>query len=116
MKRGEIYLVNFGKKNNSEFGKIRPALIIQNEIANRNIDKVDFKGVSVIPLTTHLCGGNVRVLVEKRDHLETTSEICINELCTLDLSRIDLNTRLTALSTEEQREVNVKLLQHLGLP
>ena len=56
MKRGEIYLVNFGKKYNSEFEKIRPALIIQNDIANRNIDKVAFKGVSVIPLTTTIIG------------------------------------------------------------
>lgn len=38
IRRGEIYLVNFGKKYNSEFGKTRPALIIQNDIANRNID------------------------------------------------------------------------------
>ena len=48
MRRGEIYLTNFGKKYNSEFGKIRPALIIQNDIANRNIDKVQFKGVTLI--------------------------------------------------------------------
>jgi mRNA interferase MazF len=115
MKRGEIYLINFGKKYNSEFGKIRPALIIQNDVANRNIDKVAFKGVSVIPLTTNLSGGNLRLQIEKRDNLETTSEICINELCTLDLSRIDFNTLLTKLTLEEQREVNLKLSQHLGL-
>ncbi len=39
MKRAEVYLVNFGKKYNSEFGKVRPALIIQNDVANRNIDR-----------------------------------------------------------------------------
>lgn len=115
MKRGEIYLVNFGKKYNSEFGKIRPALIIQNDIANRNIDKVAFKGVSVIPLTTNLSGGNLRLTINKRDNLETISEICINELCTLDLSRIDMTILLTKLTLEEQKEVDLKLSQHLGL-
>ena len=35
MRREEVYLLSFGKKYNSEFGKIRPALIIQNDIANR---------------------------------------------------------------------------------
>jgi len=115
MKRGEIYLVNFGKKYNSEFGKIRPALIIQNDVANRNIDKVVFKGVSVIPLTTNLCGGNLRLQIDKRDNMDATSEICINELCTLDISRIELDTLLTKLTFEEQREVNLKLSQHLGL-
>jgi len=115
MRRGEIYLVNFGKKYNSEFGKIRPALIIQNDIANRNIDKVAFKGVTVIPLTTNLCGGNLRLQIAKRDALETISEICINELCTLDISRIVLGTTLTTLTHEEQKELDMKLSQHLGL-
>jgi len=115
MKRGEIYLVNFGKKYNSEFGKIRPALIIQNDIANRNIDKVAFKGVSVIPLTTTISGGNLRITIDKRDNLEAISEICINELCTLDLSRIDTIVLLTKLTQEEQKEVNFKLSQHLEI-
>jgi len=30
MKQGDIYLVNFGKKYNSEIGKIGPAVIVQN--------------------------------------------------------------------------------------
>jgi mRNA interferase MazF len=115
MKRGDIYLVNFGKKYNSEFGKIRPALIIQNDIANRNINKVDFKGVSVIPLTTTISGGNLRVTINKRENLKQKSEICINELCSLDLSRIELDNLLTKLTSKEIQEVNDKLKQHLGM-
>ena len=115
MKRGEIYLVNFGKKYNSEFGKIRPALIIQNDIANRNIDKVEFKGVTVIPITTNLCGGNLRVKIQARENLQQDSEVCINELCTLDLSRIDLSNKLTTLNDEELEEVRIKLMKHLEL-
>ena len=115
MKRGEIYLVNFGKKYNSEFGKIRPALIIQNDIANRNIDKVIFKGVTVIPISTNITGGDLRVAILKRDSLEKTSEICINELCTLDISRIQLEKILTSLSTEELEQTNIKLATHLGI-
>ena len=115
MKRGKIYLVNFGKKYNSEFGKIRPALIIQNNVANRNIDKVEFKGVTVIPITTNLCGGNLRVKIQSRENLLQDSEICINELCTLDLSRIDLDKKLTTLNIEELEEVGIKLMKHLEL-
>jgi mRNA interferase MazF len=114
MRRGEIYLVNFGKKYNSEFGKVRPALIIQNDIANRNIDKVDFKGVTLIPLTTIISGGNLRVTLNSRNDLQKKSEICINELCTLDLSRIDLDKRLTILTSNELEEVEQKLKLHLG--
>lgn len=115
MKRGEIYLVNFGKKYNSEFGKVRPALIIQNDIANRNIDKVAFKGVTAIPLTTSISGGNLRVNLKPRDRLEKESQICINELCTLDISRINLDNPLTTLTQDELNEVDRKLLAHLGL-
>lgn len=115
MKRGEIYLVNFGKKYNSEFGKVRPALIIQNDVANRNIDRVEFKGVTVIPLSTNIFGGDLRVKIEQREQLEKPSEICINELCTLDISRINLEKLLTSLTSEELTEVNMKLTKHLEL-
>ena len=115
MKRGEIFLVNFGKKYNSEFGKIRPALIIQNNIANRNIDKFAFKGVTILPLTTLITGGDVRVHIGVRDALEKESEICINEICTLDQSRIKLEKSLTILTESEMDEVNTKILWHLGL-
>ncbi len=115
MKRGEIYLVNFGKKYNSEFGKVRPALIIQNDVANRNIDKVIFKGVTLLPLTTIICGGDVRVLIEARENLKKKSEVCINEVCTLDISRIQFDKLLTALTEKEMDEVNNKILWHLHL-
>jgi mRNA interferase MazF len=115
MRRGEIYLVNFGKKYNSEFGKIRPALIVQNDIANRNIDKVAFKGVTLLPLTTNITGGSVRVKLKKRENLKEDSELCINELCTLDISRIDTSRLLTKLTSKEQEEVDEKLKKHLGV-
>jgi len=115
MKRAEIYLVNFGKKYNSEFGKVRPALIIQNNIANRNIDKVIFKGVTLIPISSNIVGGDLRVKISKRDKLEKDSEICINEVCTLDLSRIDLENCLTTLTMLELKEVESKFLRHIGV-
>ena len=115
IKRGEIYLVNFGKKYNSEFGKFRPALIIQNDIANRNIDKVAFKGVTLLPLTSNITGGTIRVFVPRRGKLLKESEICINEICTLDLSRIDREKRLTVLAKAEMEEVETKLKIHLGI-
>ena len=114
MRRGEIYLVNFGKKYNSEFGKVRPALIIQNDTANRNIDKVLFKGVTLLPMTTTISGGDVRVMLEARDNLQKNSEVCINEICTLDMSRIKIDHCLTVLTEKEMNEVDHKILWHLG--
>lgn len=115
IRRGEIYLVNFGKQYNSEFGKVQPALVIQNNLANRVLEKVFFKGVTVIPLTTNLVGGDVRVAIHARDCLKQNSEICINELCTLDISRFNLDQTLTQLTENEMQEVALKLQQHLGV-
>ena len=115
IKRGEIYLFNFGKKYNSEFGKVRPALIIQNDVANRNIDKVAFKGVTLIPLSTSICGGDVRVFIKAREKLEQNSEACINEICTLDISRIVPETLLCIASDAEMMEVEGKLKKHLSV-
>ena len=115
MKRGEIYLVNFGKKYNSEFGKVRPALVIQNDTANRNIDKVLFKGVTLLPMTTKISGGDIRVMIKARGRLEKDSEVCINEICTLDMSRISLDECLITLSEEEMQDINSKMLWHLQL-
>jgi len=67
MKRGEIYLVNFGK--------------------------VYFKGITLIPLSTKISGENLRVIIKARENLKQDSEICINELCTLDISRLQLEKR-----------------------
>ncbi len=41
--------------------------------------------------------------------------MCINELCTLDMSRIYLDNVLTVLSDEELEEVELKLKTHLSL-
>ena len=115
IKRGEIWLVNFGKKYHSEFGKVRPALVIQTDLINNIIDKIVFKGVTVIPLTTNLTGGDLRVLISKREKLERDSEICINELCTVDISRFIGTEPLTVLNEEEIKEVDKKLKIHLSL-
>jgi mRNA interferase MazF len=54
-------------------------------------------------------------LIKKRDALEQNSEICINELCTLDLSRIDETKKCTVLHSKEMEEVDMKLKRHLGI-
>ncbi len=71
--------------------------------------------MTVIPMTTRITGGNIRVFVAKREDLEQDSEICINELCTLDLSRIALENLLTTPHEDELQEVDVKLREHLGI-
>jgi len=114
LKRGEIYLVNFKKKYNDEFGKARPALIFQTDILNENIEKLPFKTVAVIPLSTQVLGGHFRVVVNKRDKLDKQSEVVVNWICTLDYSLIYQGKLLTTLSAVELKEVENKMMLFLG--
>jgi len=102
IRQGEIYLVDFGKKYHSELGKIRPAVVLQNDLLNRALEETPFKGVVVVPLTTDLCGGDYRLAIGPRDKLEQESEAVANWVCTMDLRRFDSETGpLTRLTPQE---------------
>ena len=61
MKRGEVWWVAFDPAVGSEIQKTRPAIIVSNDSANRNL-----KRVVVVPLTTNtsrVFPGEARVIV-----------------------------------------------------
>lgn len=93
-KRGEIYLVNFDPAIGSEIKKTRPALIIQNNIANR-----------YSPVTI------VAALTSKFDELYPTevlvgknSIVQLNQIRTIDRKR--LVKRVGVLSLETMDKIN----------
>ncbi len=114
MRRGDIYLVNFKKRYQGEFGKVRPAVILQTDLLNKHLGELPYKTVALIPLTSDLQGGSFRVGLGKRDALEVESEIVINWICTLDASLIHTDKLLTQLTPDEISEVERKLLLFLG--
>lgn len=106
IRQGQIYLVNFAKTYHSEFGKIRPAVVIQDNFLNRALETTAFKGIVVIPLTTQLAGGDYRYPISARDKLLQDSEAVTNWVCTLDLARFDLQTGvITELNAQEFSEL-----------
>jgi len=114
IKRGEIYLVDFGKKYQSELGKVRPAMILQSNYVNDNLDVAQFKSVLVVPLTTDLRGGRFRFEIDARDRLEKKSELIVNWMCTVDCQRIVSTNLLTTLSRNELTELKTKLDFFMG--
>ena len=114
IKRGEIYLVDFGKKYQSELGKIRPAMILQSNYVNDNLDVARFKSVLVVPLTTDIKGGRFRFKLSAREKLEKESELIINWMCTVDLKRVVSAEPLTILSQNELIELKTKLDFFMG--
>ncbi len=114
IKRGEIYLIDFGKKYHSELGKIRPAMILQSNYVNNNLDIAPFKSVLVIPLTTDIKGGRFRFAIDSREKLEKKSELIINWICTIDLKRVVNDEPLTILTQNELIKLKTKLDFFMG--
>jgi len=110
IKQGEIYLVDFAKKYNSEFGKVRPAVILQNDFLNRSLEISKYQSVLVVPLSTQDIQTEYKIEVTPRDNLKEKSFIVANWLCTLDLKRIQIEKGIiTKLSSDEIQQLKVKI-------
>ena len=110
IQQGEVYLVDFAKKYNSEFGKIRPAVILQNNFLNRALEDQHYQSVLVVPLSTQDIQTQYKIEIKPRDNLQERSFIVANWLCTLDIKRIELKKGvLTKLSSKELQELKSKI-------
>jgi mRNA interferase MazF len=107
MKRGEVWWVAFDPAVGSEVQKTRPAIIVSNDSANRNL-----KRVIVVPLTTnttHIFPGEARITV--------AGELCkamSDQLMAAD--KVRLKDNLATLSKSDMLEVERAMCVHLGLP
>jgi len=86
IKRGDIVIVNLDPVKGSEQGKIRPALIIQNDTGNQ------YSPTTIIaPITSTIFSKefptNVQIL-SRESGLEKDSTILLNQIRTIDKSRI----------------------------
>lgn len=111
LKRGEIYLVNFDSTIGSEIKKTRPALILQNDIANR------YSPITIVSAITsqfeeHLYPTEVLVKAPEGG-LEVNSVVLLNQIRSADKHR--LFKRLGALNQETMRQVDRALLISLSL-
>ena len=110
IEQGEVYLVDFSKKYNSEFGKVRPAVILQNNFLNRALEISKYQSVLVVPLSTQDIQTEYKIEVMPRDNLKDKSFIVANWLCTLDLKRIQMDKGIiTKLSSDELQQLKRKL-------
>jgi mRNA interferase MazF len=110
IEQGEVYLVDFAKKYNSEFGKVRPAVILQNNFLNRSLENKQYQSVLLVPLSTQDIQTDYKIEIEPRDNLKEKSFIVANWLCTLDLKRIQLEKGIiTKLSTDELQQLKLKI-------
>ena len=107
MKRGDVWWVEFEPAIGSEIRKTRPAIIISNDAANRNLARV-----VVIPVTSNTerqYPGEALITVG-----DALGKAMIDQIMAADKMR--LKTKLATLSKIDMKEVENAILLHFGMP
>ena len=107
MKRGEVWWVEFDPAVGSEITKTRPAVIVSNDAANRNLARV-----VVVPFTSstgRLYPGEALVTVGNQK-----SKAMADQIMAADKSR--LKSLLGVLSKPDVQAVEDAIRVHLGMP
>jgi mRNA interferase MazF len=107
MRRGEVWWVEFDPAVGTEVRKTRPAVIVSNDAANRNLARV-----VVVPVTSNterLYPGEAIVTVGGQ-----RSKVMVDQIMAADKSR--LKSRLGMLSKPDILAVEDAIKVHLGLP
>ena len=110
-KRGEVYLVNFDPTIGAEIQKTRPALILQNNIANEH------SLITIVAAITSKFNEPfypVEVFVKSPEGgLEINSIVLLNQIRSIDKRR--LTKHLGELNAETMRQVDYAIQISLGL-
>ena len=110
-RRGEVHLVSFDPAVGAEIRKTRPALIIQNDLANR------WSPVTIVAVITSRFEEPVYPtevpLVPPEGNLQNPSVVLLNQIRTVDRRR--LVRRLGRLRPESMRRVDRAIRISLGL-
>ncbi|WP_031527213.1 type II toxin-antitoxin system PemK/MazF family toxin [Dyadobacter crusticola] len=110
MLRGEIYWADLNPVIGSEIAKIRPVLIVSNDINNEYGSTL-----TILPITSStakIYPFEVKLL-SSEGGLKNDSKIKANQIRTIDKMRI--RERLGAITKVRMEEVNRALLIHLAL-
>lgn len=108
MRRGDVYRVQLDPNVGSEVGKVRPAVVLQNDLANRASPTVTVLPISssierVFPFQVLLAAGE--------GGLTLPSKVLCEQIRTL--SRQRLQEHLGRLSPERLAEIRQALERHL---
>jgi mRNA interferase MazF len=108
IQRGDVFIVNLDPVVGSEVGKTRPAVVLQNQLANRTSPTI-----TVVPLSSKV--GRVfpfQVLIPAGEGgLERDSKALCEQIRTLGRARF--GQRLGSLSRERLDEIRAALDRHL---
>lgn len=111
-RRGAIYLANFNPSKGTEAGKIRPCLVMQNDLLN----EANHPSTTVLPLTTQLIdnAAPLRYRIIAREQLNADSDLMLDQTRTIDNRRFS-GEQLTSLTQTEMLEIENMWQIVLGL-
>lgn len=111
-KRGDVFLVDFDPSMGSEIQKIRPALILQNNIANKHSPLTIVAAISSYQEGENLYP--VEVHIEKNNTgLIKDSIVILNQIRTVDKQR--LIKKLGSIENATMDKVDIALQLSLGI-
>jgi mRNA interferase MazF len=111
VKRGQIYLTDFDHSRGSEIRKVRPAVILQNDIANKHSDTTIVAAIrSKVGQQSY---PNQVKIAAGEGGLKLDSIIQLNQIRTVDKSR--LGPLLGSAKPQTMLEVDQALAISLGL-
>lgn len=112
MKRGEIWVGNLNPNRGQEVGKIRPVLVIQDDL----FLETALPTVLVLPLTTQVRPDHepLRITIRARGKLREDCQVMVEQVRTLDRGRVGEGP-LTTLTDLEMAAVERALAGVLGL-
>jgi mRNA interferase MazF len=111
VRRGEVYLVSLDPTLGAEIRKTRPAVVVQNDLANRRSPITIVAAVSS-QFEERLYPTEVFVRAPEGG-LTADSVVLLNQIRSVDKGR--LARRLGVLKAETMREIDAALLLSLGL-
>lgn len=110
-KRGDIYLVNFDPTLGAEIRKTRPALVLQNDVANRH-SPITIVAAVTSRFDDHLYPTEILVSSPEAG-LSADSVVLLNQIRSIDRQR--LVRRLGRVNPETMTRVDLALRLSLGL-
>jgi mRNA interferase MazF len=112
VRRGEIWTANLNPNTGSETGKVRPVLILQDDV----LTLAGLPTTLIVPLTTQFRPGTgaLRVAVTARDRLRADRYAMVEQVRAIDRGRIGEGP-LAVLSAEEIAQVEKSLRAALGM-